>query len=48
MIKNGTNYFHGDGFEFYRDTGLDARNFFHPLWLPSIRTSLAARSAVLS
>jgi Carboxypeptidase regulatory-like domain len=27
-IKAGTNQFHGDGFEFYRDTSLDARNFF--------------------
>jgi Carboxypeptidase regulatory-like domain len=26
-IKNGTNQFHGDGFEFYRDTFLDAANF---------------------
>jgi hypothetical protein len=28
VIKNGTNALHGDGFEFYRDTFLDARNFF--------------------
>ena len=28
VIKNGTNQLHGDGFEFYRDTFLDARNFF--------------------
>lgn len=28
VIKNGTNGFHGDGFEFYRDTFLDARSFF--------------------
>ncbi|HEV2423209.1 MAG TPA: carboxypeptidase-like regulatory domain-containing protein [Terriglobia bacterium] len=28
VIKNGTNAVHGDLFEFYRDTGLDARNFF--------------------
>lgn len=28
VIKNGTNQFHGDGFEFFRETGLDARNFF--------------------
>ena len=26
-IKNGTNAFHGSGFEFYRDTFLDAANF---------------------
>jgi hypothetical protein len=28
LIKNGTNHFHGDAFEFYRDTTLDARSFF--------------------
>lgn len=28
VIKNGTNSFHGDAFEFYRDTFLDARSFF--------------------
>jgi hypothetical protein len=28
VIKNGTNQLHGDGFDFYRDTFLDARNFF--------------------
>jgi hypothetical protein len=27
-IKNGTNAFHGSGFEFYRDTFLDAKNYF--------------------
>jgi hypothetical protein len=27
-IKNGTNHFHGDVFEFYRDTFLNTRNFF--------------------
>lgn len=26
--KSGTNQFHGDGFEFIRNTALDARNFF--------------------
>ena len=26
--KSGTNNFHGDGFEFYRDTSLNTRNFF--------------------
>jgi len=30
VIKNGTNQLHGDGFEFYRDTSLDARSFFQP------------------
>jgi hypothetical protein len=34
VIKNGTNQLHGDGFEFYRDTFLDARNFFQPATAP--------------
>jgi len=34
VIKNGTNQLHGDGFEFYRDTSLDARNFFQPVVAP--------------
>ena len=29
-IKNGTNRFHGDAFEFYRDTFLDATQWFEP------------------
>ena len=28
VIKSGTNQFHGDAFEFYRDTFLNNRNFF--------------------
>jgi hypothetical protein len=28
--KSGTNEFHGDVFEFFRDTGLNTRNFFSP------------------
>lgn len=28
VIKNGTNQFHGDAFEFYRDTFLDAKSWF--------------------
>jgi hypothetical protein len=28
IIQNGTNQFHGDAFEFYRDTFLNAHNFF--------------------
>ncbi len=31
LIKSGTNQFHGDGFDFYRDTSLNARNYFQPL-----------------
>jgi hypothetical protein len=28
IVKSGTNQFHGDVFEFYRDTFMNARNFF--------------------
>jgi hypothetical protein len=28
VIKSGTNSFHGDAFDFYRDTFLDSRNYF--------------------
>ena len=30
VTKSGTNALHGDGFEFLRNTDLDARNFFSP------------------
>jgi len=30
VTKSGTNRWHGDGFEFLRNTALDARNFFSP------------------
>ena len=30
LIKSGTNQFHGDAFEFYRDPFLNARNYFAP------------------
>jgi hypothetical protein len=30
VVKSGTNAFHGDAFDFYRDTSLNARNFFAP------------------
>lgn len=34
VIKSGTNAIHGDGFDFYRDTSLDARNFFQSTVAP--------------
>jgi hypothetical protein len=36
-IKQGTNHFHGDVFEFYRDTFLNTRNFYqkNPITLPT-------------
>lgn len=30
VTKSGTNQIHGDGFEFFRDTSLNTRNFFQP------------------
>lgn len=30
VTKSGTNQFHGDGFEFVRNSALDGRNFFSP------------------
>src|SRR2546426_1367404 len=30
VTKSGSNAFHGSGFDFFRDTGLNARNFFQP------------------
>jgi len=29
VVKSGTNHYHGDVFEFFRNTALDARNFFN-------------------
>ena len=34
--RSGSNQFHGEGFDFYRDQKFDSRNYFNP---PSIDTS---------
>jgi hypothetical protein len=34
-IKQGTNHFHGDGFEFYRDTFLNTSNYFQSQFTPT-------------
>src|SRR5205085_9699337 len=31
VLKSGTNSFHGGGFEYFRNTALDARGFFAPV-----------------
>lgn len=36
VTKSGTNAFHGDGFDFYRDTSMNTRNFFGPPKTPVI------------
>lgn len=37
ITRSGTNDFHGDGFEFIRNSVLDARNFFDPAKIPPFR-----------
>lgn len=34
MTKSGTNQFHGSGFEYFRNSALDARNFFNTTAVP--------------
>ena len=36
QLKSGTNDFHGDVFEYFRNTALDARNFFVPAPAPKL------------
>ena len=37
ITKLGTNSFHGDAYEFLRNSALDARNFFDPAKIPAFR-----------
>jgi outer membrane receptor protein involved in Fe transport len=38
-IKQGTNHFHGDAFEFYRDTFLNTQNFLQKTYSDGVLTS---------
>ena len=48
ITKSGANQIHGSGFEFLRNTGLDARNFYTQNAVSTVRTSLAVRSKARS
>jgi hypothetical protein len=37
LTKSGTNQFHGDVYEFLRNSALDARNYFDPASIPAFR-----------
>jgi len=37
ITKSGTNEFHGDGYEFLRNSALDARNYFDGATIPAFR-----------
>src|ERR1700722_3338771 len=37
LTKSGTNSYHGDVYEYLRNSALDARNFFDPVQIPAFR-----------
>jgi hypothetical protein len=45
ITKSGTNTFHGDAYEFLRNSALDARNFFDPSTIPPFRRNQFGVSA---
>lgn len=45
ITRSGTNRFHGDGYEFVRNSALDARNFFDQAKIPQFRRNQFGASA---
>jgi len=45
ITKSGTNRFHGDVYEFLRNSALDARNYFDPPTIPAFRQNQFGASA---
>ena len=45
ITRSGTNQFHGDAYEFLRNSALDARNFFDPQTIPPFKRNQFGASA---
>jgi outer membrane receptor protein involved in Fe transport len=45
ISRSGTNQFHGDAYEFFRNSALDARSFFDPAKIPPFRRNQYGASA---